>query len=149
MLMLLFRVKDETWALPTAEIKELISLVTLQSCSYSKNSVSGLLNYHGEYLPVIDVSNVIAQQRATHAFSTRIAVVDIEVDSSNSTTAASVFRLGLILEKAYKIPYLTQSADLSSQKSMTAPLVHSVFQGAEGVVQRLSTSALLSQVGIY
>lgn len=147
--MLLFRIKDEPWALSIADVKDLIPLVKLQPCVHLGENVVGLLNYHGEHLPVIDVSSVLACQRSPDAFSTRIAVVEIELDADDDVASeeTDVVRLGLILDQAYETADLTKAVDIPSQKFADGPFIESMLESAEGsVVQQLALSPLLSQV---
>ncbi|MEL6553427.1 MAG: chemotaxis protein CheW [Cyanobacteria bacterium J06621_11] len=153
MLMLLFRIKDEPWALSIDDVKDLIPLVTLQPCVHLGENVVGLLNYHGEHLPVIDVSSVLARQRSPDAFSTRIAIVEIEVeieldaDADLVSEETDVVRLGLILDQAYETADLTKAVDIPLQKFADGPFIQSMLESAEGsVVQQLALSPLLSQV---
>lgn len=99
MLMLLFYVEEECWAIAANDIKNLASLVTLQPFSKDAQSAIGLLNYHGEPLLTFDVSAILGNCAAPNALSTRIAVVETAAE----TTA------GLILDRAYTSAKLSSS----------------------------------------
>lgn len=136
MLMLLFRIKDEPWALSIAEVKDLIPLVKLQSCEHLGENVVGILNYHGEHLPVVDVSSIVAHQRAPDAFSTRIAIIELEK-----------IKLGLILDQAYETTDLTKTVDIPLQTFTDTSFIQALFTNAEGsVIQQLALAPFLSKV---
>jgi len=158
MLMLLFQIADESWAIAVSEVKDLIPLVTLQPYSGAtfraeeasaedsiKDSIKdsshertdahifGLLNYHGEHLPVIDIAQLIARQRAPSALSTRIAIVELA-----ATGDAAPQKRGLILDRAYETAYLSKNVDLPAN----SPYVDATLEGPNGIVQQLATAKL-------
>lgn len=149
MLMLMFQVGDEPWALSTAVVKDLIPLVSLQSCPHLNTNVVGLLNYHGEHLPVVDVSAVVAKLRSPIDFSTRIAIVEVEAAPGKDTVSSSEFdpaekvKLGLMLDGA------CETAELTKQVTMpfTHEFIQSMLESPSGtVVQQLALSSLLQVV---
>lgn len=75
MLMLTFQIKEEPWAIAADEIEALEPLVALQKLPYSAGQFAGLLNYHGERLPVIDVSAFVSGESVPLSLGTRIAIV--------------------------------------------------------------------------
>ncbi|MEL6468969.1 MAG: chemotaxis protein CheW [Cyanobacteria bacterium J06623_4] len=136
--MLLFQVEDEPWAIAAAEVKDLVSLATLQALSSAVTEqyqqLAGVLNYHGELLPVIDVSAVIGGQAAPQALSTRIAVVDSDGDDNA--------RYGLVLDRAYETAYLSEKVCLPFPDRY----VQAALKGPQGVVRRLAIAPLLNHI---
>lgn len=139
MLMLLFQVEDEPWAIAAAEVEDIVSLASLQALSSvateQYQQLAGVLNYHGESLPVIDVSAVLGGQPAPQALSTRIAVVK---DSGGEDGA----RYGLILDRAYETAYLSETVCLPFHDRY----VQAALKGPQGVVRRLAIAPLLSHI---
>jgi len=143
--MLLFQIADEPWAIAAAEVKDLVPLVTLQPYAGAAERVAapiaGLLNYHGEHLPVVDVAQSVAHQRAPSVLSTRIAIVEMPIEAPVEAPAeASVTRLGLILDRAYETAYLTESVNLP----VNSPYVSATLEGPDGIVQQLAIANLLN-----
>jgi len=138
MLMLLFQVEDEPWAIAAPEVTDLISLASLQTLSsvVSEQSLqlAGVLDYHGESLPVVDVSAAVGGQPAPQALITRIAVVESEGDEG--------LRYGLILDRAYETAYLSEEVCLP----LYDRYIHSAMKGPQGLVRRLAIAPLLNQI---
>ena len=146
------------------DVKDLIPLVKLQPCDHVGESVVGLLNYHGEHLPVIDVSSVVAHQHSPDAFSTRIAIVEVESEpefesgpeeeisagaqlSGSRLHGTSLFRLGLILDQVYETAELTQDVNTSLQEFAQSPFIRAMLKDSQGmVVQQLAIAPLLSKI---
>lgn len=153
--MLLFRIADEPWAIAATEVKDLIPLVTLQPYkgAYSPaegaladnlaatKHIAGLLNYHGEYLPVIDVAQSVAQQPAPIALSTRIAIVEAPVEPGLNGNSWSK-KLGLILDQADQTAYLSEAVDLP----VNSPYLRATLKGPEGIVQQLAIASFFNAV---
>ncbi len=93
MLMLLFYVGEERYAISCRQVVEVISLVKLQKLSQTPKYVAGLLNYRGDIIPVIDLCELLTKNQYSHKFSTRIIVVNY---MSNQQMP---YLLGLIAEK--------------------------------------------------
>ncbi|MEM9149914.1 MAG: hypothetical protein AAGB19_05615, partial [Cyanobacteria bacterium P01_F01_bin.3] len=100
-----------------------------------------LLNYHGEYLPVIDVAQSVAQQPAPIALSTRIAIVEAPVDSGLNGNPWSK-KLGLILDQADQTAYLSEAVDLP----VNSPYLRATLKGPEGIVQQLAIASFFNAV---
>ena len=160
--MLLFQIADEPWAIAATEVKDLIPLATLQPYSGSDSSngtqIAGLLNYHGEHLPVIYVAHRIARQRTPFALSTRIAIVEAQSTARKTASqpdgniavplagitadpaedgGAAFKKRGLILGRAYETAYLSKTVDLP----VSSPYVNATLAGPEGIVQQLATAS--------
>ena len=141
----------------------MISLVSLQPffqsvacCSSSRSQLEGLLNYHGEHLPVVDVSSWLGYGRAPKVLSTRIAIVEAEFESYDEHNIASqqtvdhskgqtktTKKLGLILDRAYETTYLPDAVDVSTPSAF----VQGAFEGSDGLlVKRLAIAPLVNQI---
>lgn len=158
--MLLFQVEAQPWAIAAADVKDLIPLAMLQpyaqlsrgrltqvSAEFAPEPsvAAGLLNYHGERLPVLDVSLAIARRRASSMFSTRIAIVGVESlsDAESGPDDDAPIRCGLILEGAYETAHLSEPVSLPVYE----PYVQQVLKGkgATQVVRQLAIAPLVHQ----
>ncbi|MGC1305917.1 MAG: chemotaxis protein CheW [Phormidesmis sp.] len=132
MLMLLFWVKEEPWAIAATDIESLLPLVALQPVQGKLHNpaLTGWINCHGSMIPAIDLSKQVADAPAPLQLSTRIAVV---------TLPLSPRRIGLILERAGEMADLNNPVDLPTQSFYTQAL----FKDSGGaVVQRLAIAPL-------
>jgi len=159
MLMLLFRVAESPWAIAAAEVKDLISLVTLQpffqgtdvqdaGCRSERFQSVDLLNYHSERLPVVDVSSLLGYERAPEVLSTRIAIVEVSAEPDTPQEADNIGasigkRLGLILDRAYETTFLVEEVDVP----VPSPYVQAAYVGTNGLlVKRLAIAPLIHRV---
>lgn len=91
--MLLFQVGEDHYVIPCKRIVEVIPLVKLQKLSQAPTYVTGLLNYRGEIIPVIDLCELLTKNKHSYKFSTRIIVVNYMSEQQTP------YLLGLIAEK--------------------------------------------------
>jgi chemotaxis-related protein WspB len=140
MLMLLFYVGDECYALSCRRVVEVISLVELKKVVRSPNYVAGLLNYRGKIIPVIDLCQLMADQPYRPLLSTRIIVVNYL--SGEDTSAL----LGLIAER------ITETLDIQETdlvdpgiKVDTAPYLGEIITDRQGMIQCIQVESLLSE----
>lgn len=72
MLMLLFHVGEERFACDCEYITEVIPRVPLRAISHTSEGVTGILNYAGQPVPVLDFSQLCAGRESSEHLSTRI-----------------------------------------------------------------------------
>jgi chemotaxis signal transduction protein len=60
----IFHVKDEMFAVPLAEVKEIIRMPGVVRMPLSPASLEGLANLRGTVLPVVNLRNVLASRRS-------------------------------------------------------------------------------------
>ncbi len=147
MLMLLFRIGDERWALAASEVRAVIPLVDLQP--HSQPMVAGLLNYHGEILPAVDVSALITGKAAPQLLSTRAVIVESNSAISSERSSALNRRqdsnqlLALVVERAGETAWLSETVSLPA----VSAYAYAAMKNATGdIVQRLAIAPLFEQV---
>ena len=151
MLMLLFRVGEEPWAIAVAEVCEVVPLVALQAMSqgwsdgvsHSAAWRAGLMNYRGATIPVVDVSALLSGQAAEQTLNTRIVVVEAgeRVDESVGQSRREV---GLVL------PNVSETTSLEAVNNIptVSRYVHSTWQqpAFANVIYRLAIDPIVQQV---
>ncbi|RPJ55375.1 MAG: purine-binding chemotaxis protein CheW [Acidobacteria bacterium] len=75
MLLLLFEVGASRFGIEASEIVEVIPLVSLKKVPHAPDCVSGVFNYRGQIVPVIDVNALLGDKPARPLLSTRIILV--------------------------------------------------------------------------
>jgi chemotaxis-related protein WspB len=75
MMMLLFRIDDDRYGVDIADIVELLPQVPLQKLPKAPGYLSGLLNYRGKIIPVIDLPMLIAGRPVKPLLSSRIILI--------------------------------------------------------------------------
>lgn len=138
MMMLCFSLGDERFALDTVAVREVIPMVSMKKIPIAPDWVAGVMRYHGEVVPVIDLCLLNIQQPAARQLSTRIILINF-IDHQGRERL-----LGLLAEKVTEI--LRQSPDEFSQtgiKTADAPWLGGVSDDRKGMVQLIAVEKLL------
>lgn len=77
MLAVLFSVGDDTYALPSASVIEVVPRLELRAVASAPLWLAGLARVRGAIVPIIDLSARIANRAASTVLSTRIALVRV------------------------------------------------------------------------
>jgi purine-binding chemotaxis protein CheW len=72
----IFHVKEELFAVPLAEVQEIIRMPAVVRMPLSPASLEGLANLRGTVLPVVNLRSVFGFAPAAHDDSTRVVVLD-------------------------------------------------------------------------
>lgn len=75
MLFVLFELAGERYVLEADQVVEVLPLVHVKPVPQAPHGVAGVLNYHGEPVPVIDLNAMLLGPAAPHVLSTRIILV--------------------------------------------------------------------------
>jgi chemotaxis-related protein WspB len=123
MLFLLFEIGDDTCALATDRVIEVVPLRELRKLRQAPAGVAGLLDYRGGFIPVVDIYTLELNRPARQRLSTRIAVVRV--------AAGGVGSIGLMMENA--------TETLRLDPAEFAPFA----KGPRGLVQRVEVENLV------
>ena len=94
MLVLLFELGADRYALDTSEVIEVLPLVLLRRLPDAPNGVAGVFDFRGTPVPAIDLAQLTVGHPARARLSTRIIVVNAPAEGGQ------VRMLGLIAERA-------------------------------------------------
>jgi chemotaxis-related protein WspB len=76
MLFLLFKIRNERYCLDVSRIIEVAPMVLFKEIPHAPSYLSGLFNYRGTIVPVIDLSALLYEEPCRPLLSTRIILVD-------------------------------------------------------------------------
>src|SRR5437764_1307148 len=93
MLFLLFQIREEWYALDVTHTVEVLPFVNFKSVFHAPPGLTGVFNYHGAPVPLIDLSELIVGTPTQAKMSTRVILIDYPVD-----TGAKV-QIGLLTEE--------------------------------------------------
>jgi len=124
MLFLIFEIGEVGYALAADGIIEILPSVAARKIRGAAPELAGFISYRGQYLPVVDVSQLELDRPAARRMGTRIVVVEAQASKRNGL-------LGLILESA--------TDTLRCEPEDFRP----VAVGPRGLVQRLDLETLL------
>lgn len=94
MLFLLFHLGPDRYALDVRQLVEVVPLLGLRSIPHSARGVAGIINYRGQPVPVVDLTELALGKPSAEQFSTRILIVNHPDVDGNPRL------LGLIAEQA-------------------------------------------------
>ena len=93
MLLLLFSVRNETFAMAGREVKEVVPLLPIRPTATPHSHVRGVIHLRGRQVPVMDLGLLLAGSACAEAMSTRIIMIQVPVAQEQTRL------LGLMAEK--------------------------------------------------
>ena len=139
MLMLLFYVGNNLYAVESSRVVEIIPRVALRTVHHVPEYVAGLFNYRGKIVSVIDLSHLICGQPSKFCLSTRIIMV------SYSHEDYGQIYLGLIAEKITETLNKPESDFVDSgMRIKEAPYLGGMLMNEKGIIQRIYIDQLLN-----
>ncbi len=149
MLLLLFHVGQERYALESERVVQVFPNLLLKEIHHAPDYISGLFNYQGQIIPVLDLSHLIQGKSCPNLLSTRIILVKNQVNQINQVPEQSnpVHLLGLRAER------VTTTLDVSKndlkEKAISidaAPYLGKIITDDQGMIQLIQIEHLLSGV---
>jgi len=137
MKVLVFHIGDDRYGLRLTAIVRVLPLLELKRLPLVPDYVAGLMDLHGEPVPVIDLSRLAGLAPAALQFDTRIVVVDYHAPDGTSHA------LGLMASRVRGIAEVDQE-QLGDSGVATAPFLGQVASDADGMLQLIELDQLLS-----
>src|SRR5580698_9476831 len=94
MLFILFQIGGDRYVLPANRIIKILPLMNLKRIPCAPSGVAGVLNFHGNPVPVVDLNEMALLEPAARRMSTRIILVRYPLEKEHPHL------LGLIAEHA-------------------------------------------------
>ncbi|MEB3180169.1 MAG: chemotaxis protein CheW [Nostocaceae cyanobacterium] len=140
MLMLLFYVGDDLYALDSAQVVEIIPRVVLRKIHHAPDYVAGLFNYRGVIVPVIDLCHLIQGKASRPYLSTRIIMVNyIAKDNTKRCLGLMTERVTETLNKSD-----TEVMGVETEFDEAHPYLGNIIMDEKGMIQRIRLEYLLS-----
>jgi chemotaxis signal transduction protein len=98
MLLLLFQIGEDRYALDTANVLEVVPWVALKRVAHAPAGVAGLLDYHSAAVPVLDLRGLTTGQPSEVRFRTRLILVKTPPLAGGSGYRPPI--IGLLAERA-------------------------------------------------
>ena len=90
MLLLSFHISNERYVIETSNIVEIIPVVFLKKVPGAEAMVSGMLNYHGDAIPIIDINILCNGVPVRRSLTSRIILIKYKDDKILGLLAESV-----------------------------------------------------------
>jgi chemotaxis-related protein WspB len=138
MLLLCFSLGDERFALEASKVQEIIPLVRMKTIPKAPEWMAGVMCYHGQTAPVIDLCAMNIERSAEKRLSTRIILVRFTVHDK------AEHLLGLMAERVTETLH-RQAEDFTPTGVHTpdAPYLGGVSSDREGMLQWVEIDKLL------
>ena len=137
---MLFTVDESRYAMATANIISVIPYVRLDKIPSASAYIAGLLNFHGEPVPVVDLSMLLAHRATNQRLSSRIVIVDT---GGNGKEARII---GLLMEKATEAKKIDASEMADSGMTLAeSPCLGKVYMDGDGAIQIVSAKDVLAE----
>jgi len=139
MLMLLFYVDNDLYALDCDQVIEVIPKVMLRKAHNVPDYIAGLFNYRGTVVPVIDLSHLIQGKVSRSYLSTRIIMINyVDKDHTKRYLGLMAERITETLNKPN-----TELVDTRTQLNET-PYLGEILMDEKGMIQRIRLEYLLT-----
>lgn len=136
MKVLVFHIGSDRYGLRLGAIARVLPAAGLKLLPLAPAFVAGLLDLHGEPVPVIDLSQLAGAPAQQLWFDTRIILLDYPVDGSSRA-------LGLLAEHVAGIETIDMAA-LADSGVSGAPFLGRVASSAAGMLQLVEPEGLLT-----
>ncbi len=134
---LLFHIGRDRYALPLAVVVRVLPALTLKSLPLADPGVAGLMDLHGQSVPVLDLVQLVGLPPATLCVDSRIIVVHYSLPDG------SVRDLGLLAEHVLGVVTVAEQ-DLQQSGVEAAPFLGKVASDANGMLQLVEPDQLLT-----
>lgn len=136
MKVLVFHIGADRYGLALAQVAKVLPAAALKSVPLAPSYVAGLLDLHGQPVPVIDIARLAGQARDTIRFDTRIVLVDYRADGVQRP-------LGLLADQVSAIVAVDPAALLDAGVA-GAPFLGQLVAQQDGMLQLLTLDRLLT-----
>jgi chemotaxis-related protein WspB len=145
MLVLLFQVDNDFYALQGSRVVEVIPKVNLRKLHHVPEYAAGLFNYRGQIVPVVDICCLLRGTSSRYSFNTRIIMVDYGEIRQNRKY------VGLIAEKVTETLHKTDSDFVDSGINIKeAPYLGKILVNEKGMIHYIELDKLLANAeGTY
>ncbi|MBD2596515.1 chemotaxis protein CheW [Nostoc spongiaeforme FACHB-130] len=140
MLMLLFKVGNERYAIASSEVVEVIPLIALNNLPHTPEYLAGVFNYRGFIVPVVDLCQLMLGKSCGDNLSTRIILVNY---CRNNHTQHI---LGLMAEQVVETLHKSQTEFIDAHIQIDAvPYLGKMIVDERGMIYCLDIKYLLSE----
>jgi chemotaxis-related protein WspB len=140
MLFLLFQLGKDRYALEAGQVVEVLPLINFKRIPKAPASVSGVFDFRGTPVPLIDLAELALGRPSQAKMSTRIVLTNYLMGSGEKHL------IGLIAEYVMETLQRAESDFVDSGVSATdAPYLGPVTTDKNGIVQRIEINRLLPQ----
>jgi chemotaxis-related protein WspB len=146
-LFLTFYIGADRFIVEANRVIEVIPLVQWKQVMGAPSGVVGLLNYHRDAIPVIDLSLLVMGRQSPALMNTRLVVIEADVERTDADGNPTMdhIRLALVTERVDGTVRLQESDFVAPDQSVsTAPYLGPIHNDGKGIIQLLNADMILS-----
>ena len=136
MKLLIFHIGVDRYGLRLRDVVRVLPLLELKHLPLAPDAVAGLMDFHGQSVPVIDLCRISGLPSGADHFDTRIIVVDYHAPEGTDHL------LGLRAERVLGVQEVAE-AQLADSGVTAAPFLGQVASDAGGMLQLVELEQLL------
>ncbi|MGC9195723.1 MAG: chemotaxis protein CheW [Syntrophobacteraceae bacterium] len=142
MLILLFHLGNNRYAVKSERVREVSPMVNLQPLPHAPDCLAGLFHYRGLVIPVVDLGSLIHGRACQMRLSTRIIVVDYARGENFPPV------VGLLAEKVIEAKRTSQDSFVSTGVHIDAvPFLSRVMMEGNDAIHLLDLELLPASLG--
>ncbi|NGZ88227.1 chemotaxis protein CheW [Duganella aceris] len=138
MKLLVFHIGADRYGLRLRDVVRVLPLLELKHVPLAPDSVAGLMDFHGQSVPVIDLCRAAGMPSGEDHFDTRIIVADYHAPEGTDHL------LGLRAERVLGVQDVNE-AQLSDSGVRAAPFLGQVASDRQGMLQLVELDQLLPE----
>ena len=143
MLVLYFYLGDVMYAIKCDRVREIAPMVELKEMPHAPEFFTGLFNYRGIIVPVVDLRRLIQGETCKDRLSTRIILVDYSVQNDDTGI------LGLRAERVTEALMKSEEAFIPSSVEMEeAPYLGAVMMDGGHMIQYVDVERLAASLNL-
>ena len=136
-----FNLDEFRYVLSISDVVEIIPYVKLTAIPNLPDYISGLCNYRGLSVPVIDLCSLFIERPCDKKLSTRIIVIEVTENSLNKKM------VGLMVEKATEIVKIEEDSFMDAGVyGDDMPCLGPVMADNSGLVSRIYPDEIFSKI---
>jgi chemotaxis-related protein WspB len=137
MLILLFQIADQLYALDTSHIVEVIPNLFIRKVQSVPGYVTGVFNYRGAITRVVDLCYLIQGTASRSRFSTRIIMMEYLDDNGTHQ------HIGLMAERVTETLSRPDLTSFSAKSKPKASYLGDLFMDQKGMIQYIHWESLV------
>jgi len=133
---LIFHIGSDRYGLRLRDVVRVLPLLELKQLPQAPASVAGLMDFHGQSVPVIDLCRMSGLEPAPEHYDTRIVLANYQ------TPEGAAHLLGLLAERVLGVQEVSEGT-LADSGVQAAPFLGQVASDSKGIVQLVELNQLL------
>lgn len=137
MLLVGFQAAEQSYAIPSRDVIEVIPRVTLRTVPHAPPTIAGLFTYRGSVAPVVDMSRLLGEDSCPDRLSSRILMVRLALGGRDRIVGLLAERVTDVISHARPVQPSLALAE--------APYLGGVIEHAGRMIQLVTLAGLLSE----